>query len=185
MLETGKNINRKVDRLSIASGSSTQAWLSSTALHQHLLINLVSRWRTVMPKWKNGRLKILVELVRKIECLTLYPLPREDMNILKNGGLNLLNTANKLTVAWAAQKLYSNCLSICTGKGKTNTGWKANSYNTWFVHQMSRLTSKPSDCWMKRCRNTTRLLRLFKCVLSAVKTQSAALHLRVKWHLSF
>ena len=76
-----------------------------------------------MKEWQN--VKNLLELVANIDCLTLYPLPPEDLHIFEDGGAILRcetcftlyrDKANKLTAAQLARKLSSDCVSICTGK---------------------------------------------------------------------
>jgi hypothetical protein len=124
MLEMVESISRKVDRLSISSGSSTQQGSSPSILtYSDGFTKQMKESYSKMKEWKN--VKNLVEMVRKIECLTLFPLPAEDMDIFKDSGSILRceicftlhkDKANKLTPARAAQKLASDCTSICTGK---------------------------------------------------------------------
>ena len=123
MVEMVEN-SRKVDKLMISSGPSALAEPSSSRLTpSDSFSEQMKESYSKMKEWKN--VKNLLELVANIDCLTLYPLPPDDMHIFKDGGAILRcetcftlyrDKANKLTAARAARKLSSDCVSICTGK---------------------------------------------------------------------
>ena len=202
MLEMVEIISRKVDRLSISSGSSAQAGLSSSgSTPSDEFSKQMKESYGKMKEWKN--VKNLVELVTNIQCLALYPLPVDDMDIFKDGGAILRcetcftlhkDKANKLTAARAARKLSSDCFSICTGKylnPDCMTEMMSGKGDNWrrlksrvLQHMIcatdgqthfKALTLLNEDATLKK-KHYEAAETLLKCAVSAVKTKSAALH---------
>ncbi|CAB3982584.1 Hypothetical predicted protein [Paramuricea clavata] len=109
----------KVDNLSKPSTSSNKASLPSSHFSE-----TIKESYDHMKEWKV--VKNIVELVSHVEDLAIYPMSEEDEEgLFKEGGAILRcetcfslykDKANKLTPVKAAQKLASDCRSICTGK---------------------------------------------------------------------
>ena len=109
----------KVDNLSKPSTSSNKASLPSSHFSETMKESYDH-----MKEWK--AVKNIVELVSHVEDLAIYPMSEEDEEgLFKEGGAILRcetcfalykDKANKLTPVKAAQKLASDCRSICTGK---------------------------------------------------------------------
>lgn len=128
MLGIVEKISIKLDNLSISNGSVCSSTQASSSLMSAPSDGFSEDMRTSYDKMKEWKgVKNIVELVRSVDCLTLYPLPTdEDMDgIFKEGGAILRcetcftlhkDKARKLTPAKAARRLSSDCLSICTGK---------------------------------------------------------------------
>ena len=84
MVEMVEN-SRKVEKPMISSGLSALAGASSSRLTpSDGFSEQMKESSRKMKEWKN--VKNLLELVANIDCLTLYPLPPDDMHIFKDGG---------------------------------------------------------------------------------------------------